>query len=158
MRRLSVEDRLESVIVDPDTGCWWPPQKPNAQGYVRVSVAGVDSRHHPMHVLAYEHFHGPVPEGMDLDHLCHTADKSCEGGFTCPHRRCCNPSHLEPVSSRENYYRGRAAGFLGRRQSAKTSCPQGHGYTPDNTRVTPRGSRICRTCHRESARRKNYWR
>jgi hypothetical protein len=45
------------------------------------------------HRASYEHFIGPVPEGMDLDHLCRV--------------RCCvNPDHLEPVSRKENVRRG----------------------------------------------------
>ena len=40
----------------------------------------------------------------------------------------------------------------------KTHCPQGHEYTEENTRVSKRGQRSCRTCHRiavrEAGRRK----
>lgn len=35
-----------------------------------------------------------LPSGKDLDHVCHNLDKDCPGGWTCPHRRCCNPAHL----------------------------------------------------------------
>lgn len=42
----------------------------------------------------------------------------------------------------------------GRRQKAKTHCPQGHPYTPDNLRANKNGYRACLTCHRERARRK----
>lgn len=45
------------------------------------------------HRASYEHFIGPIPEGMDLDHLCRV--------------RCCvNPHHLEPVPRKENARRG----------------------------------------------------
>jgi hypothetical protein len=40
------------------------------------------------------------------------------------------------------------------RNGAKTHCPQGHPYSPENTRVRPDGYRICRTCHREGERRR----
>lgn len=38
----------------------------------------------------------------------------------------------------------------------KTHCIHGHEYTADNTKMTGRGSRICRTCARAAGRK--YWR
>lgn len=52
---------------------------------------------------------GPLPKGYQLDHLCHTNDKTCIGGNSCRHRRCVNPEHLEPVTATENTRRGRVA-------------------------------------------------
>lgn len=48
------------------------------------------------HRFAYEALVGPVPEGLELDHLC---------------RRplCVNPDHLEPVTHAENMRRRQAA-------------------------------------------------
>lgn len=40
----------------------------------------------------------------------------------------------------------------GRRQRAKTHCPNGHPYTPDNLVASKLGYRKCKTCHRERAR------
>lgn len=60
------------------------------------------------HRLAYELVVGPIPEGMTLDHLCHTNDLACSGGVACPHRRCVNPAHLEVVTLTENVLRGLA--------------------------------------------------
>ena len=34
-------------------------------------------------------------------------------------------------------------------QKFKTHCPQGHEYAGTNLYISPRGSRICRTCMRE---------
>lgn len=59
------------------------------------------------HRYAYELMHGPVPEGMLLDHACHNADPNCGGGIGCSHRRCVNPDHLEPVTNKENLARAR---------------------------------------------------
>lgn len=36
----------------------------------------------------------------------------------------------------------------GARQRAKTHCPSGHEYTPENTSISKDGFRRCRTCHR----------
>lgn len=45
-----------------------------------------------VHRAVYIELVGPVPEGLQLDHLCRT-------------RSCCNPAHLEPVTARENTLR-----------------------------------------------------
>lgn len=44
--------------------------------------------------VTYEHFVGPIPEGMTIDHLCKQTD-------------CINPFHLEVVTRAENGRRGR---------------------------------------------------
>lgn len=91
-------------------------------GYAQFSV---NSRAVYVHRWAWEQINGPVPAGLELDHLCRN-------------RSCVDPAHLEPVTSRENQRRSPIA------NATKTRCPLGHAYTPDN--VNPRGSRICRTC------------
>lgn len=88
------------------------------------------------HIWSYEYFVTAVPVGLQMDHLCH--DKTCVLGVDCPHRRCVNPWHLEPVLPAMNTDRGRAA--------KRTHCPQGHAYTLDNTYINPRGAQVCRTC------------
>jgi hypothetical protein len=97
-----------------------------------------------VHRLSYEWHRGPIPEGMQLDHRCHTeavARGECGGG-DCLHRRCVNPSHMDVVSASENTDRQDHA------NRAKTHCPRGHEYTEENTRVR-RGRRECRTCDRQ---------
>ncbi len=67
-------------------------RKPHANGYVSV---GNGKRHVVIkgHRKSYEFFIGPIPVGLDLDHLCRT-------------RACYNPAHLEPVTRSENIRRG----------------------------------------------------
>lgn len=64
------------------------------------------------HRIAYGYLVGPIPDGLVLDHLCHTNDPDCPGG-ECEHRRCCNPQHHEPVTRGENIARGRGGDSWG---------------------------------------------
>lgn len=102
-----------------------------------------------VHRLAYEMAVGPIPDGLEIDHLCHNAATWCEGGFGCIHRRCFNPKHLEPVTRRTNVLRGRT---FAARNSAATHCVNGHLYDEANTYVNRNGWRCCRACHREQRR------
>lgn len=65
------------------------------------------------HRIAYQYAVGQIPEGRVLDHLCHTRDPQCADTVNCPHRRCCNPAHLEPVTRFENIARGRGGDSWG---------------------------------------------
>ena len=107
------------------------------------------------HRFAYELAIGPVPDGLELDHLCRI-------------RNCVNPAHLEPVTREENRRRG-LHGVLSHQRKARppspgltlpsTHCRNGHEYTPENTAVLPpskshpNGRRRCRTCRRAQRRR-----
>src|SRR6266404_2142488 len=144
---------LSRVLVEGVAGCWTWLDSVDGSGYGNVMIG---QRMLKAHRVAYELFFGPIPKGLQLDHLCHTRDLSCPGGRTCQHRRCINPFHLEPVSHAENQARRKGRG-RGREPSypawnrRKTHCPQGHEYTAENTlnRGGKFPGRICRTCHRE---------
>jgi hypothetical protein len=100
------------------------------------------TRNPPAHRYGYEHLVGPIPEGMELDHLCHTRDPACMDWRICPHRRCVNPDHLEPVTHAENIVRGRTAAVVRASRAAMATCPQGHPLTPENRIDIGR----CRSC------------
>lgn len=123
------EDRFfEKVSPEPNTGCWLWTGADNGCGYGTMTM-GHDRRAYA-HRLAYELFVGPVPDGLHLDHLCRV--------------RCCvNPSHLEPVTNRENARRGN----VGSHQSSKTHCIRGHAFDEHGYRNN-KGNRQCRLCTR----------
>lgn len=128
-------ERFRSKFEITDSGCWEVfPRHRRKIGYGVFSVrrAVNDWRGFHAHIVTYELLVGPVPDGLELDHLCRN-------------RACCNPAHMEPVTHRENILRG--VGFVPR-QIATTHCPRGHAYDEENTRITPKGGRKCRACHR----------
>ena len=97
---------LDMTDRDREDGCWhWTGHlQPNGYGSFRVS-----GRTFRAHRWAYEHYVGPIPEGLQIDHLCRN-------------RACVNPSHLEPVTARENT-----------RRAMRPQCVNGHPFTADNT-------------------------
>lgn len=98
------EERMKAKIDERDPGECWPWLGAlTRKGYgIIISRAGRNSY---AHRAVYEQFVGPIPDGLEIDHTCHSFDMSCPGGDTCPHRRCVNPSHLEPVTHAENVRR-----------------------------------------------------
>lgn len=57
------------------------------------------------HRVSYEKWHGDIPEGAQIDHVCHNEalrEGLCNGGNSCPHRRCINPAHLEAKTISQN--------------------------------------------------------
>jgi len=78
--------------VDPVTGCWIYNGKPGGGGYPRTMWSTERKRDIPAHRWYYEQAKGPIPDGLQLDHLCRT-------------RMCVNPDHLEPVTCAENIRR-----------------------------------------------------
>ncbi|WP_374196785.1 HNH endonuclease signature motif containing protein [Streptomyces sp. ISL-100] len=99
------------------------------------------------HRLVYEVAHGPIPDGMVIDHICHHPE-TCEGGHLCPHRGCINPDHLAAVEPAVKTSTARAA------RRRPEFCKDGHKFTSENTYTDNRGSRHCRTCAAERARAK----
>jgi hypothetical protein len=121
-------ERINKSVAVSQNGCWIWTKRIDKHGYARTSVgskAGLLA-----HRVAYEAAVGPIPTGLQLDHLCRT-------------RRCVNPKHLEPVTLIENVLRGEGPSAINAR---KTHCPKGHPYNEANT-YTLNGCRYCRKCN-----------
>jgi hypothetical protein len=89
--RVPLEDRYTVRDGGYETPCWHDRRPVEASGYGR-QLTLPDGRQVKAHRAYYEYFVGPVPEGLELDHLCEN-------------RWCVNPGHLEPVTHTENIRR-----------------------------------------------------
>jgi hypothetical protein len=128
--------------------CWPWTASVRRDGYGQFRFEG---RNSAAHRVAHQLAIGPIPEGLDLDHLCHNADLTCFGGNTCPHRLCCNPDHLEPATRQENARRGNKGA---KHQDTRTHCANGHPFDEVNTYYEPpNGRRKCRLCRAAAVRR-----
>ena len=138
----------------PDA-CWpWTASVNPRSGYGQISnERGLAPKMIGAHRAAWSAANGrPIPEGFTIDHTCHNeaaARGECDGGPTCPHRRCCNPAHLRLLDPGANAQ----ASPLTRTGSnvRKTHCPAGHPYSGDNLYIAPNGHRGCRACRRAQA-------
>jgi hypothetical protein len=101
-------------------------------GYGKINVGGYPRY---AHRVVYEAIVGPIPDGLELDHLCRVP-------------ACVNPAHLEAVTHAVNIARG----IGGHHQLVKTHCPSGHEYNEANTKVY-QGRRYCRRCKVADQRR-----
>ena len=131
------EDRFWPKVSVQSNGCWlWIGAK-NDLGYGMFSPNGRAGRRVRAHRWAYEYLIGEIPVGLEPDHLCRNP-------------LCVNPTHLEPVTHRENVLRGDS---LFANHARQTHCKRGHPFNESNTYRYASGGRKCRRCNREFMRR-----
>jgi hypothetical protein len=113
------------IVADPIYGCHLYQGPLNNRGYA-ISWRGMPIS---LHREAWERAHGPIPEGMEVEHMCRR-------------RNCLSLAHLELVDRSTNEKLK-----LWRYRVKRKTCPCGHSM--ELAIVTPEGGRLCRTCARD---------
>ena len=119
---VSAEERFYSHVKKSES-CWLWTASTTKNGYGRFAVS--HERTQVAHRWLWEQTNGPVPEGLELDHVCKV-------------KHCVNPDHLEPVTRSENQWRNHSP-----------ICAQGHLKDRHNSQ----GYLICSECSRQAVRR-----
>lgn len=84
-RSWTLRQRLDHYTVKGD-GCWSWAGTHHPYGYAMLTY---DGRPRYAHRLWFEQIHGPVADGIDIDHMCHNPS-------------CVNPGHLQAVTHKQN--------------------------------------------------------
>lgn len=117
-------ERFWARVQKSDDGCWLWTGGRHSTGY------GSDGGR-LAHRVVYELLVGPIPRGLQLDHLCRV-------------RLCVRPDHLEPVTQAENIQRGDSPSAIASRTG---HCRRGHKLAGGNLYVVPKtGGRRCLAC------------
>lgn len=132
-RKPKPAELLEAVLklcraaLETETGgcCIEWPGAPSGNGYGGIWIEGKKDY---VHRVVYRLLVGDIKPKMHIDH-------------TCRNRLCCNPRHLEQVTSKVNTLRGDSPPAQNAR---KEKCNQGHPL------VGPVGNRRCETCAGEA--------
>lgn len=133
---ITAERLLSRTVRDGDCMVWTGAVQ--SRGYGSVGVGS--GRTALAHRVSYELHVGPIPDGMQVDHVWARG---------CRSRRCINPAHLEPVTARVNVNRTG--------HGEQTHCKRGgHPLSGENLVIKKRGdrptNRNCRTCRDELKR------
>lgn len=122
------ERYLASLTIEGNSPCWVSTYSTGSHGYTQIGWHDGDDRHMALgHRVAWIIYHGFIPDGMTVDHLCRN-------------RRCGRIDHLRLLTNKEN------ASLNG--NAIKTHCKRGDQFDEENTYVDPKGHRRCRACAR----------
>jgi hypothetical protein len=134
--RPPIDRIMEQIEPLPWCGCWIYMGSIKKNGYGQIETKHqVDGTRQTLYVhrVVYEARLGPIPDGLELDHV------KARG---CVSRACCNPDHLEPVTRRVNILRGDG---ISAQRARQTQCIHGHALAGDNLARVAYG-RICKIC------------
>jgi HNH endonuclease len=126
---------IERSVRNPETECveWMGTRTTGGYGLMTVGSRTDGTRTtKPVHVVAWEYYNGPVPDGLQVCHRCDNPP-------------CWTEAHLFIGTQVDNMADMLAKG-RGWQQNV-THCPKGHAYDAENTRHY-RGRRHCRACNR----------
>lgn len=126
--------------VDAASGCWLWTGCLDGNGYGKIGVDNV-RKGVGAHRFSYELHVGPIPDGLQIDHLCRV-------------RNCINPEHLEPVTSAVNTARGMSVQRRKEIASARTHCRYGHPFVSENLMRRKDGYKRCKQCRQDAYVRK----
>lgn len=139
---------LEKVDRRGSVECWpWTASR-DPDGYGRFQEpTPYGQRHIRAHVWIMRELYGEIPPGAVAMH-------------ECDHPWCVNPAHLRFGTPFENnadkVRKNRHAVPWGTplARARQTHCKRGHPFDDENTYVSSRGHRACKTCNRIAALRR----
>jgi hypothetical protein len=135
-KKQPIEERFWTKVNKLELGCWiWTGTK-NEKGYGTLAVYDGRNKSVRAHRISYELFHGRIPNGMVIDHICRN-------------RLCVNPHHLRAVDHRTNSIENSSS--VTAINFAKTHCNRGHELSGYNLIEEP-GRRRCRECKNITSR------
>lgn len=126
----SLNNTMETVFsrIEVTGFCWNWTGNTASGGYGRVWMG---NQVYSAHRLMYEYLVGPIPAGLQIDHLCRNVI-------------CVNPDHLEPVTAKVNLSRNFSPPAM---NAQKHYCSNGHEFTESNVYHRPDGTgKHCRQC------------
>lgn len=130
IKRPAIQNFVGHISLE-ENGCWNWIGADNC----KYGIFTIDGKNVLAHRWAYEFHKGPIPKGLEIDHLCRN-------------KFCVNPEHLEAVTAKENVRRAEKH----RIRKKLTHCRKGHELTPDNISMSGKW-RTCKLCRMETFNR-----
>jgi len=125
-QQVDIDHVLKRVVVDPETGCHNWTGHTTVKGY---GVTNLNGEQIMVHRAVWEHSKGPIPEGLQIDHLCRNTS-------------CCNVEHLRVVTPGENTL---GSNNMAARYAKRENCDKCGGPFS----FFSSGIRYCKSCRNE---------